>query len=824
MANDNLARTFYPEPLPKGPQEPDQPRTVNLGGDDLDDDSSLDPASGALKVEIEDGKVTIDLNPQAKSLASDDDDFDANLAEIIDYGEVSRICADLLQAIESDEQSRAEWLNTRAKGIDLLGFRLEEPRGDTGASTAPVEGMSTIRHPLLQEAVIRFQSNASAELLPAEGPVKVRNDAPPKPPGTAVNGTAQQGPMAVPDPNMPPPQSGNELAEALEKDLNHYLTVTDKGYRSDSDRMLFWVGFGGCAFKKVYNCPIKRMPLSRSVDAADLIVNNNANDIDDAGRITHRILMRKSTLVRMQIAGVYRKTATYVQPQQMPTVVDTKIALTQGFNPVPQRPEDHLSTIYEVYAELNIKGFEHTDEDGEMTGLELPYRVTIDKDSREVLEIRRNWKDGDDACLAKRVFVKFPFNPAMGFYDIGLLQILGNATRALTGAVRLMLDSGMFANFPGFMYADVAGRQLTNEFRVPPGGGVRIQTGGKPIDQVVKPLPYKDVGASFVQLVQAIEQTAQRVGGISEIQVGEGRADAPVGTTLALIEQATKMLAAVHIRLHAAQAEEFQLLKERFREDPEAFWRHNKRPAIQWQVDQFLAALDNTDLVPAADPNTPSHMHRIMKAVAIKQLQAMNPQLYDAKAVDTLILNMMGMDDIDHLFAPPQPPMDPSQMQPLADPTKIAALQMKAKQNDQTMQFKAQQAQADAKQSEQQAGLRAHEIQVESQDRAADRDSRVKVAELHAQSEQIKTQAELQKHSAELHMQHQQNQQDVALQHQQNQQENQQNQQDHALAVDQHMNEKQRQLIEQQAGFGGPKPGQGGMSGNSPNPLWPRPI
>lgn len=803
---DNLARTFYPDPLPQGPADPDQPITFNLSDVDLGDDESIDPASGALKIEIEDGSVVIDSNPQAKSLAQDDDDFDANLAEIIDYSEVNRICSDLLQAIESDEQSRAEWLNTRAKGIDLLGFRLEEPRGDTGASTAPVEGMSTIRHPLLQEAVIRFQSNASAELLPAEGPVKVRNDSPPKPPGTATDGSAQQGPT---DPSMqpvPPAQGGNELAEALEKDLNHYLTVTDKGYRSDSDRMLFWVGFGGCAFKKVYNCPIKRMPLSRSVDAADLIVNNNANDIDDAGRITHRILMRKSTLVRMQIAGVYRKQATFVQPQQTPTVVDTKIALTQGFNPVPQRPEDHLSTIYEVYAELNIKGFEHTDDGGEMTGLELPYRVTIDKDSREVLEIRRNWKEGDESCLAKRVFVKFPFNPSMGFYDIGLLQILGNATRALTGAVRLMLDNGMFSNFPGFLYADVAGRQLTNEFRVPPGGGVRVQTGGKPIDQVVKPLPYKDVGASFVQLVQAIETTAQRVGGIGEIQVAEGRADAPVGTTLALIEQATKMLAAVHIRLHAAQAEEFQLLKERFREDPEAFWRHNKRPAAQWKVAQFLEALDNTDLVPAADPNTPSHMHRIMKAVAIKQLQAMNPQLYDAKAVDTLVMNMMGLDDIQHLFAPPQPPMDPSQMAPPPDPAKMAALQLKAQQSEKSDQFKQQKAQMDAQQAQVQAQLRAHEISSENANQAADRESRERIARLHEHSEQLDTHADMQQSQADLHMQHQQN----LMQHQQNQQ----------TAMQKH----QDMLIKQQAGFGGPELGQGGMSGKSPNPMWPRPI
>ena len=587
--------------------------------------------------------------------------------------------------------------------------------------------MSTVRNPLLAEAVIRFQSNASAELYPAEGPVKVRDDSVPEPPPNTDGYT------------QPPPNSLTkaDLAEALEKDLNHYLTKIDKGYRPDSVRMLFWVGFGGCSFKKVYNDPIRRMPLSRSVDAADLIVADTANDIDDAGRVTHKILMRRSTLKRMQIAGVYRNINLLSDPYEQPNAVEEKIAEVQGFQARPARQEDQQFTVYECYCELDILGHEHEDEDGKPTGLPLPYRVTIEKESRQILEIRRNWREDDETMLAKKVFVKFPFVPTMGFYDTGLLQILGNATKALTGAWRVMLDGGMFSNFPGFLYADTAGRQVTNEFRVPPGGGVKIQTGGKPIQDVVMSLPYKDVGQGLMLLAKAIEEAGQRVGGTAELQVAEGRQDAPVGTTLAMIEQATKMLAAVHINLHAAQSEEFQLLKECFREDPEAFWRHNRKPAHQWEVDEFLQALDDTDLVPAADPNTPSHMHRIMKAMAIMQMAQAAPTLFDLKAVALRVCRMLGIADIFGLMsnAPPQ-------QQP-ADQAKAAELQLKQQSQAQEAAAKEKEQQLEMQQNQQEALAKQDAARTESADRAADRASRERVAGMREETERIKLVGEM---------------------------------------------------------------------------------
>ena len=785
---------------------------------------TTDKAAGTVKVENDDGSVTFSkLDPDADKPPGESK-FDENLADKIDFSERERISSELLKAIESDEETRAEWLNTRAKLIDLLGFRIEEARSDAGASTAPLEGMSTVRHPLLAEAVIRFQSNASGELLPTGGPVKVRDDSPPKPRGIGDNGGPPLDDEGVSQP-FTPPKTGSpgaaatpvgdrsDLATALETDFNHYLTVIDKGYRPDTDRMLFWVGFGGVGFKKVFNCPIKRMPLSRSVDAQDLIVSNAANDIDDCGRITHRILMRPSVLRRMQLAGVYRdEPLIQRQPTFEPHAVEEKEAQIIGYTATPKRPEDNPFTIYECYAELDLKGFEHKDESGKITGLALPYKVTIEKDSKQILEIRRNWKEGDKHCIAKKVFVKYPFVPALGFYDIGLGQILGNPARALTGAWRLLLDAGMFACFPGFLYAKTAGRQVSNQFRIPPGGGFGLEVPAqRNIHEMVMPLPYKEPSPALIEMVKLVEQTSQRVGGMAEHNVSETKQDAPVGTTLALIEQATKMLAAVHVRLHAAQAEEFQLLKERFREDPEAFWRHNNRPAAEWETEQFLQALNDYELTPAADPNTPSHMHRIMKAVAIKQLQSMNQQLYDPVAVDSLLLHMIGVSDPEKLFAPPQAAAPPPSIPP--DPNKMAEIQQRQREHEGEMQSKAQERQMDAANQEKEHQARMAEIALQGQDRAQDRQSRERVEMLQLQAQREKDQAQMQmaahqaqtKMAMEAHsmqtkaaMDQQMHQQQLHQQQQAHEQTLAQGQQQHAAGLEQqqqkgHMQQQQHQ-------------------------------
>jgi hypothetical protein len=568
--------------------------------------------------------------------------------------------------------------------LDLLGTKIESPKSNSADGSTSVEGQATVKHPMLLEAVVRFQANAQGEMLPSSGPVKIRND-----------GFENK---AV-----------NVEAHALEMDFNHYLTYTAKEYYPDTERMFFSLGFCGTAFKKVYHCPIRRRPVSEFVDVKDVIVSSSETNIDSAQRVTHRIKMQPSIMKRMQLLGVYRTIPLTDAGPLKKNPVEEKIDDLQGIKPTQSSNlENELRDVYECYCELDIPGYEHEDADGNITGLRLPYRVTLDKTSREILEIRRWWKQDDDNFLRKGVFVDYIFVPGIGFYGFGLLHLLGNSTMALTAGWRLSLDNGMFANFPGFLYAKQAGRQLTNEFRVAPGSGVAIETGGQPIQNMVMNLPYRGVDAGFLQLLQLIDSSGQRLGGTAELNVGEGNTQAPVGTTIALIEQAQKTMSSVHKRMHAAQAREFDLLKDLFKEDPESFWRENKFPAGTWSEEVLVKALNDANLVPMADPNTPSQTARIQKAMAIKQLQAANPELYNAQAVDERIMDMMGINDAKSLFAAPR------QADPMADPAMVMA---QAKMMD-----------SQAKMAE--VKVRAVDVTADAQNRIADRESRERISML----------------------------------------------------------------------------------------------
>lgn len=626
-------------------------------------DAGLTIEDGSIQIEHEDGSITIDFEPVGEEGGDLGDKFNQNLALKMGDDDLNDIANDLLEGITNDMQSRQDWLNTRAQGIDLLGLKIEKPRADNVSGSAPVEGMSTVRHPVLLEATISFQATARAELLPASGPVKIRNDSPPAP-DVPVQDTSARAEL------IESIQRKDELAQALEVDMNHYLTSVATEYVPDTDRMLFYVGFGGDGFKKVYHCPLRNRPVSESVDAKDLIVSNAATDLNSCGRITHRIMMRRSILKRMQILGAYRDIDLSPPQTKEPSPVDQKEEEISGYRDTDRRPEDRDFEVYEVYCELDIDRFAPAHFKGKK--LPLPYRVTIEKESRQILDIRRNWSEKDKQCLPKRYFVQFPFIRGLGFYGLGFIHILGNTANTLTAAWRLILDNGMFANFPGFLYAKGAGRQNSSQFRVAPGTGIGLDVGAQQsIKDSVMPLPYKETGPSFTAFITHVEEVARRLAASGNIQVGEGKQEAPVGTTLALIEQATKVIDSAHKRLHAAQAEEFALLKERFKEDPESFWRHNKNPTIRWKKDQFIKALKENDLVPVADPNNPTSLHRIAKAMALKELQKGNPNLYDPVAIDMRIMRIVGIDP-QGLFRPTPAPSPP-------DP-RLVAIQQKAEQ------------------------------------------------------------------------------------------------------------------------------------------------
>jgi hypothetical protein len=602
------------------------------------DNRTVDADGNVIQIEHDDGSITISLDGKPVESAEDDTPpgwFD-NLVHKIPDAELSRISEDLLRGIASDEQSRAEWIETRAQGIALLGLKVELPGTQGTADGAPVEGMSKVRHPLLLEAVLRFQANARAEMLPTDGPVKLRND----------------------DNN--PTLAEDELANALEKDMNHYLTAVATEYYPDSDRMYLLVGFGGIGFKKVYNCPLRNRPVSESVDADDLIVSMDATDTQNAKRVTHRIFMKPSTVKRMQILKVYRDIELADPKQAEPTAAARAENAQQGIDPTNALPEDRDREIFECYCELDIPGFEHKIR-GKATGLEVPYRVTIDVSSRTVLSIVRDYNEPEAKRLPERreTFVVYLFVPGLGFYGIGLLHILGNTTNAITAAWRELLDAGMYANFPGVLMSDVGGRQNSNILRVPPGGAALVKTGGMKISDFVTPLPYKEPSMALMQLVTDMANTGQRVGGTSETQVAEGRGDVPVGTMLAMVEVAQKILNSVHKRMHTAQSKEFELLIERFRENPEAFWQRKGKSGYPWDEQTFLKALDDYELTPQADPNTASHSQRVMKVVALKTMQKESPQLYDPLKVERVALRAVGWGNPDEFLASPQAQAQP---------------------------------------------------------------------------------------------------------------------------------------------------------------------
>lgn len=315
---------------------------------------NFDAVSNTTQIQLPDGDVVISMGPPAEK--PKDSKFGDNLAEHLPEGTLSTIAEKILLGIESDIQSRASWLDNVSNGISLLGLEVKQPRGATVAGATPAEGVSTVDHPLLLEAVLRFQANARGELLPSDGPVKVRNDGE----SNALS---------------------SKLADALEKDLNHYLTKTAKEYYPDTDRMLLMLGFSGISFKKGYHDPIKRRPVIQSIDAKDLIVSNAATDIDGAGRVTHRVMMRPSTLKRMQLVGAYRNVP--LPQNQLPPIenpVDAKINQIQGIAPPSYAEQEDLDReLYECYCEIEIPGFEHK-YDGKATGLPLPYKVTIDRE------------------------------------------------------------------------------------------------------------------------------------------------------------------------------------------------------------------------------------------------------------------------------------------------------------------------------------------------------------------------------------------------------------------------------------------------------------
>lgn len=633
-----------------------EPINVIIENDGSDNVRMVD---GNLEIDQDDGGIVVQFNPQAQLDPSNDNpaEFYSNIAGKLGESQRNTIANELIEAINADDISRQPSLANRTKGMDLLGLQIEDPRSGDGA--AAMDGMSVVNNPLLLEAILKDWANAQSEFLPAGGPCKVE------------------------DVEDDPDQATQDLADAYERDMNYFLTSIATEYGPETSHMLLWGrAFGGSGFKKVYMHPMKRRPTSESVDMKDFIISDATKDLKSCSRVTHQISMRQSDMKRMQMKGFYLD-VHLTPPQQTANAVDEKTAAIQGVAAVQSRPEDQPYTLYETQCELDIDEF--APKEFKDRGIPLPYLVTIDKDSQQMLALRRDWKPEDEDCMRKRMYVKYPYVPGPGFFGTGLLHILGNSTAAMTAAWRMALDAGMLANFPAFLIAKLGGRQNTSDMVLQPGTGTQVETNGMPISEVVANLPYHEAGPGLMALIDKITQQSKEVGASASIPVGEGVKDIPVGTMLAHIEMATKLMAATHKLAHQAQDEELGLIADLFRENPESFWRGNKTKFAKkfgWTEEKLLQALNTVTLIPKSDPNIPSHIHRQMRAVALVELQA-GPLGALMEPMETLkrVLGAMREDPKGLVKQPPPVSTEPPPEQKIAD-AKLLDAQTKSKKVD----------------------------------------------------------------------------------------------------------------------------------------------
>lgn len=594
-------------------------------------------ANPALDIGIKteaDGSIVVDLTQRRKSSdkpAADSKNHDANLADgVLDAGALSAIEADLHQGIDADISSRQQWVDNYNAGLLLLGLLLEKPQ-QLGNNT------STCRHPLLSWAIVQFQAQASGEMLPARGPVKVDNS------------TSSMLP---------------EIAEALERDMNHYFKAVAREYYPDTDRALYYIGYGGTVFKKVYTCPLRERPVSEFVALPDLIVSNEATTLRDARRVTHQIEGFSLNRIRqMQEAGWWADVPVSL-PTLNPSSTRTAVSRAVGITSTPTLQQDYPYTISECYTWLDLGKYGEA-EPKQPDGLELPYVVTFDRDTRQVYAVRRNWRANDPRRAARQRFVKWGMVPGIGYLDMGYLNLLGNLDMAATALLRVLIDAGIYSIFPGGVRKKGM-RMETNQIRPAPGEFPEIDTGDLPIQAAIMPLPFKGPAAESLALLQHIETQADRIIGAVNIQTKEGVKDIPVGTMMAAIETSAQPQIAVHKRLHNAQKDEFQLLRDEFEEMGEAGLALLKQGDQEqpYTAEQLFSAA----LIPASDPEMPAHLHRFMQATALEALSAAHPDLYNQRNVQQRILEMARINGMDEILLPPPdptapPPPDPAMIQ-----------------------------------------------------------------------------------------------------------------------------------------------------------------
>ena len=574
---------------------------------EIEDPESVKIAMGGMEIEIEPEEETAD-------------DFDANLAEYMSEGELTEIVGDLLGDFDDDISARKDWIQTYVDGLELLGMKIED-------RTEPWEGACGVYHPLLSEALVKFQSETIMETFPSAGPVK-----------TVIIGKET-------------PQI-KEAAQRVQDDMNHQLTDVMQEYRPEHERMIWGLGLAGNAFKKVYYDPHLERQVSMFIPAEDIVVPYGSSNLQSSPRVTHVMRKTENEVKRLQFAGFYRDVELDT-PSGSLDEVEKKIAEKMGF----RATSDDRYKLLEMHVDLDLPGYEDKDEDGEMTGIALPYVVTIEKSTQTVLSIRRNWRPEDETKQKRQHFVHYGYVPGFGFYCFGLIHLVGAFAKSGTSLIRQLVDAGTLSNLPGG-FKTRGLRVKGDDTPISPGEFRDVDVPSGAIKDNLMTLPYKEPSQVLYSLLGTIVEEGRRFASAGDMKVSDMSAQAPVGTTLAILERTLKVMSAVQSRVHYSMKQELRLLKEIIRDytpDEYSYVPEEGTPRAK------KADYDMVDVIPVSDPNAATMAQKIVQYQAVLQLAQGAPQIYNLPQLHRQMLDVLGIRNAQKLIPlqEDQKPRDP---------------------------------------------------------------------------------------------------------------------------------------------------------------------
>lgn len=553
----------------------------------------------------DEGGVTVDFGDQdPESLA--EEDHSANLADLIDEGALHSLASELVVDFESDLDTRKDWEKAYIQGLDLLGLKIED-------RTVPWPGACGVYHPVLTEAVIRFQAQTIMEVFPAQGPVKTK----------IVGKTTEE---------------LIKQAHRVQEEMNYVVTEKMTDYRSETEQLLFRLPLAGSAFRKVYFDPVSNRPAAVFVPAEDFVVAYGTTDLAACPRYTHVTRTYPNELRKLQVSGFYRDIDI---PEPSPDYSNLQQKYDKVKGETPSFTDDPRHTILEMCVDLDLPGFENED------GIELPYVITIEKSSRQVLSIRRNWREGDPTYAKRQHFVHYQYLPGLGFYGTGLIHLIGGIAKSATSILRQLVDAGTLSNLPGGLKA--RGLRIKGDDNpIMPGEFRDVDVASGNIRDSITFLPYKEPSSVLYQLLGNLVDEGRRIGSIAEMDVGESNPEAPVGTTLALLERSMKVMSAVQARVHDALGKEFKLIADVIREHmpPQYEYVASEDPNVQFDRTKDFG--DPVDIIPVSDPQAATMAQKVMQYQAAMQLaQNAPPGMYNMELLHKQMLHALNVQNVD---------------------------------------------------------------------------------------------------------------------------------------------------------------------------------